>query len=324
MVGLTDIWAAGNPDLPYMDRLHGVTFRPVYIIGLHRSGTSILYRLLAGTGCFNIVTLLHVLNRRRLLQLHFEGRQEEATCELLALLKRRDISDRGFDRIAVNPDSPVEYGYALEHQGRRPALRENNIPGFIDFCKKLQVIQDVGRPLLLKNPFDTLHFADFRACFEGARFILIARNPVDVVSSQIKAIRHVLEARNEFEALLSGRVRRLYEWPWMLELARCVYSSRYPILYHQVSKFVARNCDYLVRNAPGIAGLSTTITYNELCQQPRATLACLLSDLGLTCKFPLDFESIVHPRARDCDPETEEHSEAILTRNATFCRMFGV
>lgn len=34
---------------------------PVFILGLHRSGTTILYEMLASTGAFDVLTAWHVI-----------------------------------------------------------------------------------------------------------------------------------------------------------------------------------------------------------------------------------------------------------------------
>ncbi|MBE3121464.1 MAG: hypothetical protein IMZ43_08250 [Thermoplasmata archaeon] len=48
-----------NPDNEFIQELQQVTFQPVFIVGLHRSGTSIPYKTLTETGNFNPVTAYH-------------------------------------------------------------------------------------------------------------------------------------------------------------------------------------------------------------------------------------------------------------------------
>ena len=56
-----------NPDKKYLDKIENIKFNPVFILGLHRSGTSIFYKMLVSTGHFNSVTAYHIINYEELL-----------------------------------------------------------------------------------------------------------------------------------------------------------------------------------------------------------------------------------------------------------------
>lgn len=92
-------------DQPYLHLLHDVAFRPVFIIGEHRSGTTILYKLLAATGLFNYVTYYHITHSNELL--HNRICQQEAAAKeaLQARFATLNLEDRGFDQIRVTPDT---------------------------------------------------------------------------------------------------------------------------------------------------------------------------------------------------------------------------
>ena len=51
----------------YLHKLDGISFMPIFIMGLHRSGTSILYKMLGATRHFNTVTAYHILKYDELL-----------------------------------------------------------------------------------------------------------------------------------------------------------------------------------------------------------------------------------------------------------------
>ncbi|NJN19548.1 MAG: sulfotransferase, partial [Oscillochloris sp.] len=97
----------------------------VFIMGDHRSGTTLLYQLLAATGGFNVVTAYHVINFDQVLADHGAGRSAAARCELAARLGALGISDRKLDGVIVSPDLPEEYGFLLE-DGPQPRLRAHN------------------------------------------------------------------------------------------------------------------------------------------------------------------------------------------------------
>ena len=56
---------------------------------MHRSGTSILYKMLTETGNFNPVTAYHLINYNELLFNHHQNKEEQAKQELTESLKKK-------------------------------------------------------------------------------------------------------------------------------------------------------------------------------------------------------------------------------------------
>lgn len=71
-----------DPHGHHMHRLANTSFQPVFILGMPRSGTSVLYRILHKTERFNVVTLYHVLYHDRLLHHHLNGGKKAAIQEI--------------------------------------------------------------------------------------------------------------------------------------------------------------------------------------------------------------------------------------------------
>ena len=80
-------------DKEYIDRLKDIDFEPIFILGLHRSGTSILYKILASTHYFNIVTAYHIIYYDSLIYNHLTNREERSKEEFNNLLRRRNQID---------------------------------------------------------------------------------------------------------------------------------------------------------------------------------------------------------------------------------------
>ena len=298
---------------------------PVFIMGPHRSGTTILYKLLADTGQFNVTTAYHILNRHRLSELSAPAAAAAARAELAALLEARGLKDRDFDAVPVTPDIPEEYAYALDHQGRRPMLDRANLPGFLSFCRAAQAVQDPTRPLLLKNPFDAANFLFIARAFPRARFVFVHRHPAEVISSQIRAIRSILEQRNDYVALVSGRYRRLVERPLMMGLARRLYSDRWPLLVLQVSRNIARVNRYYVEHRGMLEdAVACDVSYPELCAGPAGVLARILASLGLPPPLARDYAAAIKPRPIALVPEVRQRLLRIEAQNAEYCRTVGV
>jgi hypothetical protein len=307
-----------------LERLPIAQFLPVFIIGLHRSGTSLLQQLLFETGCFNTCTLFHLVNRDRLLYLHSRGELCKAREELADLLRTKGILDRGFDAMPVVPETPHEYCYAFARQGRRPKLTQRNLESFLVFCRKLLAVQGPERPILLKNPFDTVNFLNIHRMFPQAKFVFIHRSPAEVINSQFQSILSLFQRKNEFEALVIERYRRLWERPVLLELARLVYSERLPFLINQVCRHVARNCDYMLANSDRLGDAATALTYPHLCNEPAKSVHGVLDFLALRAQAEPDYQRLVRARRLPLAPAVERRLSRIAVRNAGYCRKFGV
>jgi len=140
---------AEQPDAQYLPRLAGVTFAPIFIMGLHRSGTTLLHRLLAETGCFNYFSAYDVVNVQRLLSDHFTGAREAGKQALRDEFKRLGLTTRIIDETPAAPESPLEYGFALMRQTNgRPRITEATLDLFKQTARKIQLTGDPTRPLL--------------------------------------------------------------------------------------------------------------------------------------------------------------------------------
>ncbi|MCP2728400.1 hypothetical protein [Limnofasciculus baicalensis] len=49
------------PDKSYIDSIQSVGFSPIFIMGDHRFGTTLLYKTLVATECFNFVKAYHII-----------------------------------------------------------------------------------------------------------------------------------------------------------------------------------------------------------------------------------------------------------------------
>ena len=321
---MTAAAAVEADDAPYLERLKSVPFNPVFVIGPHRSGTTILCRVLMETGCFNLITVYDLINRRRLLRLHYEGKTEQARQELARLFAAKGLEDRDIDSMKVTPDLPEEYCYALDPPARRPMLKPENVRGFLEFCRKVQAIQDSSRPLLLKNPYDTVNFLYLRWAFPHARFVFIYRNPVDIVNSQVKAVSSLLEHKNEYVAMLLERYRRTWSNPVMLKLGQWLYSEKLPFLVNSVIRHVSRNCDYILEHVGELGNSAIGVSYPELCRHPAETARAVLAFAGLEERRQPDYAALINPREPRLVPCVARRKDAILRRNAGYCRRFGV
>jgi len=72
-------------DDQYRHKIKNLSYKPVFILGLHRSGTSILYKMLQSTGEFNTLTAYDVVYYNRLLYNSIHELTEECEIRTLSL-----------------------------------------------------------------------------------------------------------------------------------------------------------------------------------------------------------------------------------------------
>jgi hypothetical protein len=313
-----------TPDDCLLNELSGVRFDPVFIMGPHRSGTTVLYQLLMATGQFNLTTAYHVVNQSQLLHLHLTGQEEAARKTFDRYLLEKGISDRGYDRVPVNSSTPEEYAYALAHQGRRPQMSPGNLPSFVTFCLKLQRIQSPERPLLLKNPFDATRFQYLYDTFPTARFVFIHRHPARVIDSQIRIIRSILCKKPEYDVCVAERIAKLWAQPGLLAFARVLYSPRWPILYWQVSRNVGAICDYICKALNGPRQRVMNVTYPQLCSRPADTITDIMQFLKPGNTDTARHLPDVQPRRHPLLPEVQSRCRRITERHRHYIRQFEV
>jgi hypothetical protein len=295
----------------------------VFIMGPHRSGTTVFYRALLESGAFNGVTAYHVVYRDRLLDLRETGREEQARGALAAHLAALGPT-RQYDESPVGPDVPEEYGHALQHQGRRPRLRRRNLPSFLRLCRSLQLLQDPERPLLLKNPFDTAHFIEITRMLPHARFVFMHRNPVEVIDSQVRAIRATLAEKNEYEALIIEWYRKAWESPLRLAVARRLYGPGSRWLVHQVRWNLARLCRYLVLNVDRLGDAAVHVRYTDLCARPDEVVGSVLDFCRVGGVRGPSVGALVRRRSVVRDPDVLRYERAINLQTAAYRDRFGV
>lgn len=311
-------------DQLYLERLNAIEVRPVFIVAPHRSGTTLLYRTLAESGSFNVVTVNHIVNRHRLLHLYFTGQYEAAREELNRHFESKGVARESQNSREFNADNLEEYCYAFDRQKHRPRLAPDNAEEFKLFCKKLQVIQDPARCLLLKNPFDGIGFLYIPQVFPQARFVFIYRNPVDVINSKIRLNRLLLSKKFEYHATFFQEYARLFANPLKLALARFLFSEKLPVMTELVCRDVSRNCDYVVENFAKLGERAMGVTYPELCNEPTRTVRRVMDFLDVHENSPRDYSYMIQKREPHVLPDVARRRNWILKRNAAYCRTFQV
>lgn len=314
--------AEGGPDQRHLQVLKDVSFQPIFIIGDHRSGTTLLHRLLAETGCFNYVSAYHVIKYDEVLKNHLEGRTETAKQALMDAFSELGLKNRIIDNVPVTPDAPVEYGFLL--RARRPLITAERLPRFVEICKKVQFVSDPAKPLILKNPWDVLNFLEIHSRFPQARFVFIHRHPLFVMNSQLQAIRSMLQSRNGFAAMIAPWYARLFNNPLQLFAVRALASPRLGLWERLVGVHAIRMARYFMRHIGAVPATGyVSIRYEDLCQQPDAAMQKILDFLRASPKARRSYQDSIEPRPPKILPEVKKRYDQIRQQLLPYLNYHG-
>lgn len=283
-------------DAPHLEEIRSINFKPIFILGLHRSGTSILYKLLSKTNNYNIVTAYHLIYFDQLLNNYLTS-DEDKKKEKLSQEMHKFSKDRGIDRLKLDADFPEEYGFLLGQKSTDMTISKKNIQYFRDLCKKIQFISNNDKPVLLKNPYDFANFIKIVEFFPNARFIFIHRQPYRTLSSTIKAVQQIFSQPNWYTSQLFRQYVKIYENLLLLKSTQLVF-LKIPFLGMLYLLYQMRQgTHYFLRNINQLdSGQYINVTYEELCADADSTIHKIQSFLGENIKEGDGFQSQIQVR----------------------------
>lgn len=311
-----------DKDSDYVGLLDKISFQPIFIMGLHRSGTSILYKMLGETGHFNIVTAYHILKYDELLSNYKHNLEKQVKNELGALFESRGIKSRRIDHLPITPDFAQEYVYLFSKKKTPDTLSERNLILFKNLCKKIQHISNNKYPILLKNPYDFPNFLYIKKQFANAKFIFIHRNPLEVLSSTIRAWQILYKEKNPYTSLFSEGYKKSYDNPFIQRILRFYYSSKYPLALYSIIRYSTKATNMYLQNINQLQKEEfISITYENLCQKPNSVMGTILDFLNM--KSDIDFDAYIKPRKLAILPEVQRMKKRIGKKMNAYNEYFG-
>ena len=120
---------------------------PVFILGLHRSGTTILYEMLSALKHWNTLWAWHISNYDEIRA----GKVDHTTSQsrFTERLLQTGMQTRGVDSIKAGPETKEEYCFILDNEGYGFRLTDKSLPAFHVMCETIQSTFPHPRPLLL-------------------------------------------------------------------------------------------------------------------------------------------------------------------------------
>ena len=191
-----------NEDNEYLDSLKDIPVNPVFIMGLHRSGTTFLYDSISR--CFPVanLTLYDIFCYHRLLKNRREGREDAERQHLNRVFRSLGITDRRLDSVWVEDTTVEEYGWLLRNESYHISIHQTNKDYFAQICKKLLALNPNAQSVLMKSPWDTGNAKQILEWFPNARFIYITRDPIFILNSQINAFLTLVTGSQPFQTML--------------------------------------------------------------------------------------------------------------------------
>jgi len=284
---------------------------PVFILGLHRSGTTLLYEMMAATGCWNAVWAWHVIEFDRLRSA--PPGTAESPSDLGRRFERSGLRTRGVDVVRVTPSSKEEYGFILDNHGYGSRITRADYPFFRHACGVIQNTHPHARPLLLKNPWDFGNARLIKELIPSARFVWIHRNPLHVLSSQSRFAARAIFESIPYVEMLSRRYARFRRGKWRLAAARLAVTHGTKPLTRALIRYAATRCNGYLKDASLIpASERVEVRYEDLCRTPRETLRRVMARLDLPLR-EIDYAAMIGPRASRVEASVA-HQKPLIRR----------
>ncbi|MEF8878865.1 MAG: sulfotransferase [Candidatus Thermoplasmatota archaeon] len=311
-----------SPDDKYLNKIKDTSFEPIFIVGQHRSGTSILYKILDKTNQFNVVRLYHILEYEKLLYNHIKNLEKETINRINNTINKKNIDNRGSDHISISAESPVEYVFVYAEYVFPWYLNSDTLPYIETLCKKIKYISENEKPILLKNPFDFSTFLFIKKMFPNSKFIFIHRNPIDVLNSLIRMLEKGFTEKNEYFGLMYKKYKLLFNNPISRYFLRLFFSTKIPIGLLELIRRSSKNVEYYLKNIDKIPEKDyVSIKYEDLCNKPNQTIGAILDFLDLKTNF--DASRFVEPRHTKTVKSVEITEKLIYKTMKEYFENFG-
>lgn len=310
------------PDAPLLSALPPLQQDPVFILGLARSGTTLLYSLLGKTDAVEIMTAYHMLEFDRLIASHQAGETQARKDALTRRFCADGTDTRGIDNIPLSADIPEEYGAFLLLRNGTRRLNNRTEPLFRQLCQKMQYISDrPGRPTLHKNPADFGRFREVKRLYPGAKFIFLHRHPLHVMSSSVKALMHVGQQVNPYFELqieqLTGARRVLMGIPGIRRVLNSVASSdvAMSLIQRRILYYIDRTTSTYLKHVNELPAEDyIAVRYEDLCASPTETLERLSQFLGVDVQISAALKQEIAPRPTRLAPTVQRSERQIVQR----------
>jgi len=273
-----------NSDEAHLGKLGSLPDRLIFLLGLHRSGTTYLHQALVDTGAFDYISYYDLVEFDRLISNHETGRRE-AVIQSLSEEMESFGPTRGIDHMAINPLHAEEYGFLLEKRYHNiqqiSHISNTDFEPLKTLCRKKRFLSPGQKPLILKNPVDFYDgFIRISENFPASQFIFIHRHPLTVFNSHILFWRNLIKSKNPWLAKIDRSYDAVFDSPKLLQAIHLsTLSSRGLQLVFE--KFCHAYDFYLSHIGLLASDRAVSLRYEDLCKTPRDVLRRIVRKLDL-------------------------------------------
>lgn len=293
----------------------------VFILGLHRSGTTLLYEMLGASGLFHIVTATDVIYYDSLATGLLT--RDQASSELTARLHSHGLTNRVVDVVNINPQTPEEYGFILDNLRGGHSITPASFPVFEQVVDTLHRIKGDDKPLLLKNPYDFGQGAVIKRLMPDAKLVYIHRNPLHVLSSFHRLIELAVKEPSPYLAMLSRRYAAMIESDFPMRVARAAFQSAERLAAVGVIKQTARLARGYLHSLSKLADHDRIeIRYEDLCANPNQTMASIFHHVGQSPPAT-DFAEMIGKHQSRVAPQIARQRALILREFGSYASAVG-
>ncbi len=245
---------------------------PVFILGVHRSGTTWLTRSLAARGRCAPFSVRDLLARVEDRPHSYDSARDR--------LRAAGVFTRPGDGLAVEPEGSEEYGYALTLTSDTSRTTAENLPVLRDLIAGL-VAEHPGHTPLLRNPWDYAATHKLAAWFPDARFVFVHRDPIATVGSAVEMFRDFWTAPHPYGVLMSPRYRRSWASRWQRTLFQAA-AHRPRLVARIIASGTAMAHRAHLRDAAVLAPhRALHVRYSDLLSDPTQRIDDLLRQLDI-------------------------------------------
>jgi hypothetical protein len=314
-------------DSRYLDRLSGITYEPIFILGDARSGTSLLHHLLASTKRFNYVKAYHVIKYDEIISNFLEEKEPQAIYQLSTQFATLQITDRDNGGLPVNPETPEEFGLILQNAGFAKHLTSNNYSLFNEACKKIvYTALDPSMPLLLKEPNCFSSFLEIQSLEPQAKMIFLHRHPLNIISSKIIFSRNLLSKRLPYVAMISRKYRDYWNKPFLRLIAPWFFKGLLginPGVSYFTREYI-RSAQYFIENIKYIPESNyISVRYEDLCSDPHGVLKSILDFAGIYSYEVTPIASMIRNNTSMLIQDVDSIKEKLLPRLEPYLSYFN-
>jgi len=303
--------------------------RSCFVLGPHRSGTTIVCKAVAASGAFVCLTAADVVafHERSGAAGTARGEQGGASGDgprehwgdrsALARMESRGET-RKIDAVRVAEDLPEEYGFLLPDLKLTP----ETAPVVASVYRELAGEGARDARYLLRNPWDLATADRIPDLFPKAEFVFVVRDPVKTIDSQLQAVRTAFADPSEYLALLALRYRRIVRRPLKLALFR--FLTGRPRAADLLTRSFARTTTSWLHGLERLQDDRYIVTRHEdLIADPAKELGRVYSFLGLPTERIPAVAREIRPGSRTLHPHVVARIPKIRDRTRRYRERFG-